>query len=109
MSDVGGIAAAQLRSFIDRVERLEEEKKQLGADVRVVMGEARAAGFDTKILRKVLALRKLEDSEREEQKSLIELYMAALESGGTEPPRAASSKRKRSERKEGDAAVVAAE
>ena len=77
-ADVGGIAAGQLRAFVDRIERLEEEKKALSADIKEVYAEAKGNGFDTKILRKVISIRKLEDAERQEQESLLELYMAAL-------------------------------
>ena len=77
-SDVGGIAAGQLRDFVERIERLEEEKKALGADSKEVYAEAKGNGFDTKILRKVISIRKLEDAERQEQESLLELYLSAL-------------------------------
>ena len=77
-TDVGGLAAGQLRSFVDRIERLEEEKKALANDIKEVYAEAKGNGFDTKILRKVISIRKLEDAERQEQESLLELYMAAL-------------------------------
>jgi uncharacterized protein (UPF0335 family) len=77
-ADTGGIAAGQLRSFVDRIERLEEEKKALANDIKEVYAEAKGNGFDTKILRKVISIRKLEDAERQEQESLLDLYMAAL-------------------------------
>ena len=77
-ADVGGIAAGQLRAFVERIERLEEEKKALSGDIKEVYAEAKGNGFDTKILRKVISVRKLEDAERQEQESLLELYMAAL-------------------------------
>jgi len=77
-ADVGGVAAGQLRSFVERIERLEEEKKALAGDIKEVYAEAKGNGFDTKILRKVISIRKLEDAERQEQESLLELYMAAL-------------------------------
>ncbi len=72
------VAQGQLRSLIERIERLEEEKKALAADIREVYAEAKANGFDTKILRKVVALRKKERSEREEEEAMIELYLNAL-------------------------------
>jgi uncharacterized protein (UPF0335 family) len=75
---VGGLAAGQLRAFVDRIERLEEEKKALAGDIKEVYAEAKGNGFDTKILRKVISIRKLEDAERQEQESLLDLYMAAL-------------------------------
>jgi uncharacterized protein (UPF0335 family) len=77
-ADVGGIAAGQLRSFVERIERLEEEKKALAGDIKEVYAEAKGNGFDTKIMRKVISIRKLEDAERQEQESLLDLYMAAL-------------------------------
>jgi uncharacterized protein (UPF0335 family) len=83
-ADVGGIAAGQLRAFVDRIERLEEEKKALAGDIKEVYAEAKGNGYDTKILRKVISIRKLEDAERQEQESLLELYMAAL--GMVVPP-----------------------
>ena len=76
--DVGGIAADQLRSIVERIERLEEEKKALAEDIKDVYAEAKGNGFDTKILRKVISIRKLEDAERQEQESLLELYLSAL-------------------------------
>ena len=77
-ADVGGIAAGQLRSFVERIERLEEEKKALAGDIKEVYAEAKGHGFDTRIMRKVISIRKLEDAERQEQESLLDLYMAAL-------------------------------
>ena len=71
-------AHGQLKSIIERVERLEEEKNTISVDIKEVYSEAKANGFDTKILRKVLALRKLEASEREEMQSMLDVYMAAL-------------------------------
>jgi len=77
-ADVGGVAAGQLRSFVERIERLEEEKKALAGDIKEVYAEAKGNGFDTKIMRKVISIRKMEDAERQEQESLLDLYMAAL-------------------------------
>lgn len=78
MTDVGGITAGQLRSYIERVERLEEEKAELAAHVREVFAEAKANGFDTKIMRQVIKLRKMEPQDRAEQESLLDLYLRAL-------------------------------
>lgn len=78
MSDTGGVAAERLQSFIQRIERLEEEKKNLTADIREVYAEAKSTGFDTKTMRKVVALRKLDQSERQEQEALLETYLRAL-------------------------------
>ena len=68
----------QLKSIVERIERLEEEKKTIAADIKEVYAEAKANGFDTKILRKVISLRKKEVAEREEEQSMLDVYMAAL-------------------------------
>ena len=78
MADVGGIAADRLRAFLERIERLEEEKAALTADIREVFAEAKAVGFDTKIMRQVLKLRKMETADRQEQEHLLELYKRAV-------------------------------
>ncbi len=78
MAKTGGIAADQLRSYIERVERLEEEKAALSSDIRDVFAEAKSNGFDVKILRQIIKLRKLDASERDEQEHLLETYMRAL-------------------------------
>ena len=78
MTNVNGITAEQLRSYIERVERLEDEKAQVTATIREVMGEAKANGFDTKVMRQVLKLRKMDARDRAEQESLLELYTRAL-------------------------------
>ncbi len=75
---VGGIAADRLKSFIERIERLEEEKAALAGDIREVFAEAKGNGFDTKIMRQVLKLRKLEQDDRQEQEHLLDLYKRAL-------------------------------
>lgn len=77
-----GFAAGQLKSLIERVERLEEEKGALTADIRDVYSEAKGHGFDTKIMRQVIRLRRLETSERQEQEAVLDLYLAALGMGG---------------------------
>jgi uncharacterized protein (UPF0335 family) len=73
------IAAAQLRSFVERIEKLEAEKSELGADIREVYAEAKGNGFDTKIMRQVIRLRKMEEPDRREQDELLDLYRRALE------------------------------
>ncbi len=78
MTDVGGIGAEQLRSYIERIERLEEEKAALTADIREVYAEAKGNGFDTKTMRQVVRLRKLDSADREEQEELLDLYKRAL-------------------------------
>jgi uncharacterized protein (UPF0335 family) len=71
-------AKDQLKSLVERVERLEEEKTALAGDIREVYAEAKGNGFDTKIIRQVVRLRKLENHEREERDALLDLYMSAL-------------------------------
>jgi uncharacterized protein (UPF0335 family) len=71
-------AQGQLRSIVERIERLEEEKKTIGADIKEVYAEAKGNGFDTKTIRKVIALRKKEAAEREEEQSMLDLYLTAL-------------------------------
>lgn len=75
---VGGIAADRLRSIIERVERLEDERKALGSDIRDVFTEAKSAGFDVKVIKQLLKLRKQEPAEVEEQEILVETYRRAL-------------------------------
>jgi len=81
MTDVGGITAEQLKAYIERVERLEEEKAAIAADVREVFAEAKANGFDTKIMRQVIRLRKMDSEDRTEQEALLDLYKRALGMG----------------------------
>lgn len=78
MSDAHGVARDQLRSFIERVERLEEEKKTIADDIKDVYGEAKSTGFDTKILKKVIQLRRQDKDERMEQEAILDTYLAAL-------------------------------
>jgi len=78
MADTGGVAAGQLRSFIERIERLEEEKKGLSDDIRDVFAEAKGNGFDTKVMRRIVALRKKDHAERKEEEAILDLYMHAL-------------------------------
>lgn len=74
----GGIAADRLRSIIERVERLEEERKALGADIRDIFTEAKSAGFDVKVVKQIIKLRKQEPAEVEEQETLLDIYRKAL-------------------------------
>ncbi|WP_395825598.1 DUF2312 domain-containing protein [Elstera sp.] len=78
MTDVGGVAADQLRSYIERVERLEEEKAGIAADIKDVFAEAKGNGFDVKTMRQISRLRKLEEIDRQEQETLLDLYKRAL-------------------------------
>jgi uncharacterized protein (UPF0335 family) len=77
-ADVGGVAADQLRSIVERIERLEEEKKALAEDIKEVFAEAKGNGFDTKILRKVISMRKRDRAELDEEETILELYLRAL-------------------------------
>ncbi|MCB2108968.1 MAG: DUF2312 domain-containing protein [Rhodobacteraceae bacterium] len=72
------ISAQRLKQFISRIERLEEEKTNLGADIREVFSEAKSAGFDVKIMRQVIKLRKMDKADRDEQEALLELYLDAV-------------------------------
>lgn len=78
MSDAHGVARDQLRAFIERIERLEEEKKTVADDIREVFGEAKGTGFDVKAMRSILRLRKKDPAERQEEESILDLYMSAL-------------------------------
>ena len=78
MSDVGGITAEQLKAYMERIERLEEGKAAMAADIKEVFAEAKANGFDVKIMRQVLKLRKMDSNDRAEQEALLDLYMSAL-------------------------------
>lgn len=82
MAEPGGVAADQLRAFVERVERLEEEKKVISDDIKDVYAEAKGNGFDVKILRKVVSLRKKQPHEREEEEAILDLYMHALGMAG---------------------------
>lgn len=74
----GGIAADRLRSIIDRVERLEEERKALAGDIKDIFAEAKSAGFDVKVIKQIIKLRKQEPAEVEEQETLLDIYRRAL-------------------------------
>jgi uncharacterized protein (UPF0335 family) len=74
----GGISSERLRSFIKRIEKLEEDKAAVGEDLKEVYAEAKGTGFDTKIIRKIVSIRKMEVEKRREQDELMELYKAAL-------------------------------
>ena len=71
-------AQGQLRSLVERIERLEEDKKAIAGDIKEVYAEAKANGFDTRIVRKVISLRKKDTAERQEEEALLDLYMHAL-------------------------------
>ncbi len=77
-ADVGGIASDRLRSFIERIERLEEEKGNIQKDIKEVYAEAKGTGFDTKIIRQIIRLRKVEEHVRKESEELLDLYKRAI-------------------------------
>lgn len=79
MSEVGGIDSTRLLSLIERIERLEEEKSAISSDINDVYAEAKSAGFDTKIMREVIKLRKMNAADRDEKEILLETYRKALD------------------------------
>lgn len=78
-TDINAATAGQLKAFIERVERLEEEKRQIADDIKDVFAEAKATGFDVKVLRKIISLRKQDADERREQEELLDTYLRALD------------------------------
>jgi uncharacterized protein (UPF0335 family) len=78
MPDVGGIAGDRLKSFIERIERLEEERKTLSEDIKEVYAEAKGTGFDTKIMRQLIRIRKMDKDDLDEQETLLDVYKRAL-------------------------------
>ena len=78
MPDVGGVAVERLRSFIERIERLEEEKRALSGDIKEVYAEAKGTGFEPKIMRQIVKIRKMDKDEVVEEESLLDLYKRAL-------------------------------
>ena len=78
MADVGGIAGERLRSFIERIERLEEEKRTLAADIKEVYAEAKGNGFDAKIMRQIIRIRRMDKDDLDEQETLLDIYKRAL-------------------------------
>ena len=80
MKDIAetGVAAAELKQFVERVERLEEEKKALSDDITEVYGEMKSRGYDVKVVRQVIRIRKTDRAERQEMEAILELYMGAL-------------------------------
>ncbi len=73
-----GVAAEELKQFIERIERLEEEKKSIGDDLKEVYAELKGRGFDAKAVRKIVSIRRQDASERQEQEAILQLYMEAL-------------------------------
>ncbi len=78
MTNIGGVSAEQLKSYVERIERLEDEKAKVSEDVREVYSEAKGNGFDTKTLRQVVKLRKMDHDDRQEQEYMLDLYKKAL-------------------------------
>ena len=78
MADVGGVAVERLKSFIERIERLEEEKRGLSGDIREVYAEAKGTGFEPKIMRQIIKLRRMDKQEVDEEEGLLDLYKRAL-------------------------------
>lgn len=78
VSSSEGVAADELRAFIERIERLEEEKSGIAGDIKEVMAELKGRGFDVKAVRTILRMRKKDHSERQEEEAILELYMQAL-------------------------------
>lgn len=79
MTEVGGIAADRLRSLIERIERLESERSDIASDIRDIYAESKSAGFDTKIMKQIIKLRKMDAADRDEQEFLLEIYRKALD------------------------------
>src|SRR3984893_16979291 len=78
MPDVGGIAGERLRSFIERIERLKEEKRSLAGDIKEVYAEAKGTGFDTKIMRQLIRERRMDKDDLDEREALLDTYRRAL-------------------------------
>ncbi|HIM41943.1 MAG TPA: DUF2312 domain-containing protein [Rhodospirillales bacterium] len=79
MAEVGGVSTDRLRSFVDRIERLEEEKMALAADIREVYSEAKGAGFDVRVMRQLIRLRKLDKDDRTQMEEILSVYERALD------------------------------
>jgi uncharacterized protein (UPF0335 family) len=84
MAKTGGVAGERLKSFIERIERLEEEKKALADDIRDVYAEAKGNGFEVKIMRQIVKIRKMDKADLDEQEALLETYLRALGMRGRE-------------------------
>jgi uncharacterized protein (UPF0335 family) len=78
MADRGGVAGERLKSFIERIERLEEEKRALSADIKEVYSEAKGAGFDVKTIRELIKIRRMDEDDLDEREALLDTYMRAL-------------------------------
>ncbi len=89
MTDVVGIAGDRIRSFIERIEHIEEEIKALNEGKKEVLAEAKGDGFDIKVLKEILRLRKRDKDERDEHELLLDLYLRAMETSKSSPAKAA--------------------
>lgn len=89
MADRGGVAGERLKSFIERIERLEEEKRALAADIKEVYSEAKGAGFDVKTMRELIKIRRLDEDDLDEREALLDTYKRALGMLPQRPRRAA--------------------
>ena len=89
MTDPVGISGDRIRSFIERVEHIDEEIKALNEGKKEVLAEAKGEGFDVKVLKEILRLRKLDKDERDEHESLLDLYLRAMDGAGAPDARAA--------------------
>jgi uncharacterized protein (UPF0335 family) len=76
--ELDGAGGKRLKSFLERIERLEQEKADLASDIKDIYGEAKAVGFDPKIMRKVIRLRKMDEAKRAEEEMLLETYKSAV-------------------------------
>ena len=79
MADIGGIAGDRLRAIVERIEQLEEEKKALSDDIREIYSEAKSFGFDVKVLRQVIRLRKMDSHDRSAMEQVLDVYKRALD------------------------------
>ncbi len=79
MLDVGGVAKDRLKSFVERIERLEEEKQALAADIREVYSEAKGTGFDVRVMRQLIRLRKMDRDDRSQMEAILDVYERALD------------------------------
>ncbi len=75
----GGAASGRLKSIVERIERLEEEKAALGGDIREIYSEAKGAGFDVKVLRHIIRLRKMNEADRKQHEEILDTYTRALD------------------------------
>ena len=78
-TEIGGVDNARLKSLIERIERLEEERSGISSDIRDIFAEAKSAGFDVKTMRTILKIRKMNPADREERETLLDLYKNALD------------------------------